>query len=684
MEAPRASGPKAPAQRKVEQQVAALAEGPIRQALLQALSGALPATVVSAAAQAIQGFGVAQRQELSTLFSKAGVSAKASPRADANAERAFLLQAIAGGAVGATLQRLAQQIRGRPPSNQGFTFNPLSGAATPRPGGVNPADVAAAKLKASMDDIWGTDEDAVLETLEALDPALLPQVAEKYEKRTGTPLREALELELEGPDLKRALAALARTVPAAPAAPVQVPAKVQAPAKAAAPVKASSVSDIQKNLDAIQVRQTDKGPIRVANAVEFNALIPSNPKNKADFYNPLRSAVRARNKAQAAVDKAATETARKNALKKLEAADKQVTLASNNLKAWMRKNISSNPELQRAHAAVQQAEKDPAKTGLATARADEQKLRDALLARIDAYPPMVDVPRRLTSVTVDGRTLQMHDAVDTAYTNSWQAVDGGALTGDTKAGVAELLQKSGLNEDRQRIIATISEMEGSFSKVNTWDIGRVSWGFTQWTLGADGNGSLADFMRRLKKSDPAQYEKSFGRFGIDIDKQGVVLTRADGTVLKGVEAAEAIRTDVKLAAVFMAAGTEPVLQQEQIRFASEGKISAPRNHPVHVVGKDASGATAKAKLRLKDVVTSEYGTAILADLTVNAGNGPRVAAAALKNYVERHGVDPSKVREWAPDAEKAIIAALEDVSRDTRMEKYREAGFSKEPHSFSD
>ena len=110
---------------------------------------------------------------------------------------------------------------------------------------------------------------------------------------------------------------------------------------------------------------------------------------------------------------------------------------------------------------------------------------------------MVDVPLTHSNVTVDGRTVAMNDAVDTAYTNSLQAVDGQALRGDSKDVVAELLQKSGLSEDRQRIIAIISSLEGSFSKVNTWDVGRVSWGFTQWTLGNDGNGSLADFMRSL-------------------------------------------------------------------------------------------------------------------------------------------------------------------------------------------
>jgi hypothetical protein len=263
-------------------------------------------------------------------------------------------------------------------------------------------------------------------------------------------------------------------------------------------------------------------------------------------------------------------------------------------------------------------------------------------------------------------------------------VDGGAVSGDAADNVDTQLEKSGISEDRQKILASISDLEGTFSKVNTWDTGRVSWGFAQWTLGKSGNGTLAEFMRDLKKTDPEQYEKHFGRYGLDIDSKGVALTRGDGTVLHGVEAAEAIRTDVKLTAVFMAAGADPAMQQAQVRYASAGKISGARSRSVSVVGKDAEGQPAKAKLQLKDVITSEYANAILSDLEVNAGKGGRVAEAALKEYVKDKGVDPAKVKEWGPDAQKVVLAALERASRKERLTHHGKAGFSKEPDTFTD
>lgn len=725
MAAPVAAGKKAPSQQKVEQQVGALPEGATRQALMQVLSGALPASVVGTAAEAIAGFSPAQQKELSALLSKAGLSAKASPRADAGAERAFLFKAIASGAKGATLKRLAEQIRGRPPTNQAFSFNPMSVMSTKRTANTSPADAAAAKLKAAMDDIWGTDEAAVHEVLESLDPALLPQVAERYEKLTSTPLREALHLELEGPDLKRALAALGRTVLAAPTAPAQAPAKaaptapVQAPAKAAATAR-TSAPDVQKNLDALQVTSKDEGVIKRGNAVEFNDIIPSNiarwEPSKVEIYTPLKKAVEARVKAHAAVAKATTEPAKQAAQAKLAAADAQVAAQGEKVKAWMKEHIGSNPGLLQADKAVkvagdrvaalekkhakakvpkdakqaealkqtQKADLDAAKAKLTEAQTHQKTLKDGLLARVAAYTPMVDVQQTRTDVTVGDTTVRMRDGRETAYTNSWSAVDGGAIEGDPVDNVATQLEKSGLSEDRKKILASVSAREGTFSKVNTWDTGRVSWGFTQWTLGKDGNGTLADFMRDLKKDDPAQYEKHFGKYGLDIDSKGVVLTRGDGTVLKGLEAAEAIRTDVKLAAVFMAAGADPAMQQAQVHFASEGKISSIRNVQVPVVGKNAEGQPVKAKLQLKDVITSEYGNALMVDLAVNAGSGRRVAVAALEQYVKDKGVDPAKVKEWGPDAQKFVIKALEGASRRERVTFYSESGYSKEPNTFTD
>jgi hypothetical protein len=42
------------------------------------------------------------------------------------------------------------------------------------------------------------------------------------------------------------------------------------------------------------------------------------------------------------------------------------------------------------------------------------------------------------------------------------------------------------------------------------------------------------------------------------------------------------------------------------------------------------------------------------------------------------------VKDWAADAEKAVIAALEQASRSERLTHHGKAGFSKEPNTFTD
>lgn len=474
---------------------------------------------------------------------------------------------------------------------------------------------------------------------------------------------------------------------------------------AASPVAAA---EVKRNLDAIKLTQTNEGMHSRGNAVELNKIIPSNIARakppKGQIYAPLRKAVDDKRKAQGELAKATTDKGEAAAQKKIAAADERIQVQGTKLKKWMKDQLHTNPEVrgakakrlvaERALAKLERAEKKKpgsipdekltqGKSNVTEATKREADVRAALEKRIDAYQPEVQVPQVRSDVTVGGTTVRMRDSRETPYTNSWQAVDGGSTTGDSREIVNQRLAESGISSDRQKILGAISEREGTFSKVNTWDTGRVSWGFTQWTLGKSGNGSLADFMRHAKKKDPALFRDQFQKHGIDVDKKGSVLTRPDGAVLRGVEAAEAMRSDPKLAGVFMAAGANADMQQLQIQYANDGKITGTRAHKVTATGKDKEGAVAKGTLRVGDVVTSEYGNAVLADLSVNAGSGHRVAAAAIQRYVEAKGVDPTEPASWAKDGEKAVIAALEQASRKERVKHMKEEGFSREPGSFT-
>lgn len=76
---------------------------------------------------------------------------------------------------------------------------------TTQPG--NPVNDAVATLTKAMKGM-GTDEAAVLKTLEHQPPAFVASLAKAYEAQTGQSLRKALNSELSGGDLRRALATL--------------------------------------------------------------------------------------------------------------------------------------------------------------------------------------------------------------------------------------------------------------------------------------------------------------------------------------------------------------------------------------------------------------------------------------------------------------------------------------------
>lgn len=71
----------------------------------------------------------------------------------------------------------------------------------------NPVNDAVATLTKAMKGM-GTDEAAVLKTLENQPPAFVASLAKAFEAQTGQSLRKALNSELSGGDLRRSLAAL--------------------------------------------------------------------------------------------------------------------------------------------------------------------------------------------------------------------------------------------------------------------------------------------------------------------------------------------------------------------------------------------------------------------------------------------------------------------------------------------
>jgi len=176
---------------------------------------------------------------------------------------------------------------------------------------------------------------------------------------------------------------------------------------------------------------------------------------------------------------------------------------------------------------------------------------------------------------------------------------------------------AGLEEKEMRVFRAVSGLEGGFDSVNTYDTGFVSVGFIQFAARTEGGGSLGLVLLRLKTLDPAVFEETFRRYGIDVSPEGKlrVLSPRTGVELSGAKANAEVIEDKRLIAVFQRAGEKCAgFRKAQLMVAQE--IYWPGNRPITVrlpAGLSLTGT-------VQDVIRSEVGLAILLDRSVHTGN----------------------------------------------------------------
>ena len=285
-----------------------------------------------------------------------------------------------------------------------------------------------------------------------------------------------------------------------------------------------------------------------------------------------------------------------------------------------------------------------------------------LRAEIDAADwTMQDVTRTTTVYQVEGARATLYDRVEAYATVTAGGFEGKAeRTGTGGPTVPELLDKDAtLGVSAKKILAIISAHEGDFTSVNTWDIADVTWGMVQWTTGASGRGDLIRALSIIKATAPAAFESRLVAYGIDVDPdRGIVLTRADGSVLTGVAAAKTIQTDGKLSAVLAAAGTDPQIQAAELHAANEIEVKGALSR--RLSAKVGSGATASTvQVPVSALITSEFGVGVLANHTVHGGFPGGKLQSALTKYLKAHPVaNGAKVADWAPNAETDLVNSI--------------------------
>jgi hypothetical protein len=170
------------------------------------------------------------------------------------------------------------------------------------------------------------------------------------------------------------------------------------------------------------------------------------------------------------------------------------------------------------------------------------------------------------------------------------------------------LSNLGLSKSLINVMSAVSENAGNLDAVNTWDNAFLSFGMFQWTLGTSTNGGeLAALLKKLKNKTPSVFEKYFYGNGLDVFEANNItgFVSVDGQVLNSASRKEKLRTPT-WAFRFWKAG------QDEIVMALEVEHASSRIHTFY-----KSSAYKVDKYYISDLITSEYGVALLLDNHVN-------------------------------------------------------------------
>jgi hypothetical protein len=247
-----------------------------------------------------------------------------------------------------------------------------------------------------------------------------------------------------------------------------------------------------------------------------------------------------------------------------------------------------------------------------------------------------------------------------------------------------VVDASGLSDSRKKILKTISQAEGGFTSVNTWDRATLTWGFVQWT-GGD-HTDLTAVLTIIKRVTPDVFQNRFAKYGIDIANGKLVVTTGEGTAVKGDTAAGAVQASPLLTAIMSRAGMDPEIQKAEVLAADDYEIQRPLDQRFSIkftVAGSHPPTKAVADIRVGDVLTSEYAAGVVADQTVHGGMGSFLnpVKKALQKFVDDNGVAAADVASWAEDAEPFLLPHV--IQWADRAKAMESAGCSKAAHSFS-
>jgi LysM repeat protein len=213
----------------------------------------------------------------------------------------------------------------------------------------------------------------------------------------------------------------------------------------------------------------------------------------------------------------------------------------------------------------------------------------------------------------------------------------------------ERLQEVNMTDSEMNVMFVTSENEGNLDAVNTWDNQFLSFGMFQWSAGSAGKpGELPALLKTVKDRYPDDFQHYWGQFGLDVLDVGHKTGWFSYRGKKLFAAADkAMLREPIWAYRFIRAGTDIEVQATQILHAINRL-----NQFYFVKSSKLDGYT------LGDLITSEYGVALLLD---NHVNRPGYVHSCVAEALARSDMTAGQAHRGGDEEEQLLIRSYLDV-----------------------
>jgi LysM repeat protein len=213
----------------------------------------------------------------------------------------------------------------------------------------------------------------------------------------------------------------------------------------------------------------------------------------------------------------------------------------------------------------------------------------------------------------------------------------------------EKLWEVNLSDSEVNVILATSENEGNMDAVNTWDNQFISFGIFQWTAGGPGKpGELPALLQIIKDRYPDDFQHYWAQFGLDVTEAG---SKSGWFSYRGKRLVSAVEKAMLREHIwafrFAQAGADIEIQAIQILHAIN-RI----NQFYFVKSSQLDGFT------LADLITSEYGVALLLD---NHVNRPGYVRSCVAEALDRSRLTAADLAGGGDEEEQLVIRNYLDV-----------------------